>query len=178
VELRERLHVEAAELYQAGYTADELRLLGYRANELKALNIFDSITLNYDITLKNDTNFWLKNGDFINNNRRGYGYWLWKSYVMLKEFNKMKDNDILIYLDAGCYINPKGYERFKEYIEILKNSNYACISFQMSHHIEKKWTTKEIFQHFNINCETGVSNDILETGQINATVKMFKKNAN
>ena len=38
-QLRERLHVEAAELYQAGYTADELRLLGYRANELKQLGM-------------------------------------------------------------------------------------------------------------------------------------------
>jgi hypothetical protein len=40
------------------------------------------------------------------------------------------------------------------------------------------YARKEIFEHFNINCETGVSNDILESGQIIATVKMFKKNAN
>lgn len=109
---------------------------------------------------------------------RGGGYWIWKPYIINKHMDKMNDDDILIYLDAGCYINPKGLERFKEYIEILKNSNEACISFQMSQHIEKKWTTKEIFEHFNINCETGVSNDILETGQIIATVKMFKKNYN
>jgi hypothetical protein len=45
----------------------------------------------------------------------------------------------------------------------------------MSQHKEKDWTTKEIFEHFNINND---SNDILETGQIMATIKMFKKNAN
>jgi len=110
---------------------------------------------------------------------RGGGYWIWKPYIINKHMEKMNDDDILIYLDAGCYINPKGFNRFKEYIEILKNSNEACISFQMSHHIEKKWTTKEIFEYFNVNYETGsISNDILETGQIIATVKMFKKNAN
>ena len=45
----------------------------------------------------------------------------------------------------------------------------------MNHHIEKKWTTKEIFENFNINSG---SKDIIESGQIIATVKMFRKCAN
>lgn len=106
---------------------------------------------------------------------RGGGYWIWKPYIINKHLEMIKDDDILIYLDAGCYLNPSGHERFKEYIEILKNSEEACISFQMNHHIEKKWTTQEIFQNFNIHSS---SKDILETGQIIATVKMFRKSAN
>jgi hypothetical protein len=106
---------------------------------------------------------------------RGGGYWIWKPYIINKHLQMIKDDDILIYLDAGCYINPKGFERFKEYIEMLKNSEEACISFQMNHHIEKKWTTQEIFECFNIHSD---SKDILESGQIIATVKMFKKCAN
>ena len=51
----------------------------------------------------------------------------------------------------------------------------GCISFQMPHHAEDKWTTKEIFEYFNIH---GCSNDIRESGQFIATVRMFKKNAN
>jgi hypothetical protein len=51
----------------------------------------------------------------------------------------------------------------------------GCISFQMSHHTEDKWTTKEIFEHFNIHED---SRDIIESGQFIATVRMFKKNAN
>ena len=106
---------------------------------------------------------------------RGGGYWIWKPYIINKHMQMIKDDDILIYLDAGCYINPKGFERFKEYIELLKNNEEACISFQMNHHIEKKWTTKEIFENFNINSD---SKDIIESGQIIATVKMFRKCAN
>jgi hypothetical protein len=87
----------------------------------------------------------------------------------------INDDDILIYIDAGCYINPAGVKRFNEYIEMLNNSDEGCISFQISHYKEKAWTTKEIFEHFNINND---SDDILETGQIMATIKMFKKNAN
>lgn len=106
---------------------------------------------------------------------RGGGYWIWKPYIINKHLEKMDDGDILIYLDAGCYINPSGRQRFNEYIEMLKNSEEGAISFQMPQHIEKKWTVKEIFEYFNIHKE---SRDIIETGQIIATVRMFKKNIN
>jgi hypothetical protein len=106
---------------------------------------------------------------------RGGGYWIWKPYIINKHLEKMEDGDILIYLDAGCHINPSGRERFNEYIEMLKNSEEGAISFQMSQHIEKKWTVKEIFEYFNIHKD---SRDIIESGQIIATVRMFKKNSN
>jgi hypothetical protein len=106
---------------------------------------------------------------------RGGGYWIWKPYIINKHLEKMDDGDILIYLDAGCYINPSGRERFNEYMEMLKNSEEGAISFQMSQHIEKKWTTKEIFEYMNIHKD---SRDIIETGQLIATVRMFKKNIN
>ena len=53
----------------------------------------------------NDKEFWKKNGDFIEKNKRGYGYWLWKSYIIKKTMDMMKDGDILLYLDSGCEIN-------------------------------------------------------------------------
>jgi hypothetical protein len=106
---------------------------------------------------------------------RGGGYWIWKPYIINKHLEKMEDGDILIYLDAGCHINPNGVKRFNEYIEMLKNSEEGAISFQMSQHIEKKWTVKEIFEYLNIHND---SSDIIESGQIIATVRMFKKNSN
>ena len=58
-------------------------------NELKVVNIFDNIILKYDTDLKNDIEFWNKHGNFIENNKRGYGYWLWKPYLILKMFNNI-----------------------------------------------------------------------------------------
>ena len=141
-------------------------------NQASNLGWFDTITSYSPEDL--DEEFKKKFKDILSHPRGG-GYWIWKPYVINKHLEMIKDNDILIYLDAGCYINPKGFERFKEYIELLKNSEEACISFQMQHHIEKKWTTKEIFEYLNINSG---SKDIIESGQIIATVKMFRKCAN
>jgi hypothetical protein len=141
-------------------------------NQASNLEWFDTITSYGPEDL--DTVFKDKFKDILKLPRGG-GYWIWKPYIINKHLQMIKDDDILIYLDAGCYINPKGFERFKEYIEMLKNSEEACISFQMNHHIEKKWTTQEIFDNFNIHSD---SKDILESGQIIATVKMFRKCAN
>ena len=34
------------------------------------------------------------------NQKRGYGYWIWKPYLILKELEKLKENEILVYIDA------------------------------------------------------------------------------
>ena len=141
-------------------------------NQASNLGWFDTITSYSPEDL--DEEFKKKFKDILSHPRGG-GYWICKPYIINKHLEMIKDDDILIYLDAGCYINPKGFERFKEYIELLKNNEEACISFQMNHHIEKKWTTKEIFEYLNINSD---SKDIIESGQIIATVKMFRKCAN
>ena len=39
------------------------------------------------------------------NGKRGFGYWFWKPYLILKVINELKDNDIIHYLDIGCHIN-------------------------------------------------------------------------
>ena len=36
---------------------------------------------------------------------RGAGYWLWKPYIILKSMMEMKAGDVLVYADAGLYLN-------------------------------------------------------------------------
>jgi hypothetical protein len=103
--------------------------------------------------------------------QRGAGYWIWKFDIIKQHLAKIDNNDFLIYLDAGCSINPNGKQRFDEYIEMLNNSNESIISFQMEH-LEKTWTTRQIFQHFNLD----LNNDYSNSGQIIATIVIMKKN--
>ena len=104
---------------------------------------------------------------------RGGGYWIWKPYIIKKHLDKIKENDILIYLDSGCTINPHGKERLNEYIEMLNQSDEGCISFQMDHR-ENIYTIKEIFQHFNIEQDGILAN----TGQLIGSIQIIKKNLN
>jgi hypothetical protein len=58
----------------------------------------------------------------------GAGYWWWKSVICQICLNKIKKDDILLYLDAGCSINIKGEKRFWEYVELC-NSGPGFVGF-------------------------------------------------
>ncbi len=102
------------------------------------------------------------------NQRRGGGYWIWKPYLIQRVLESLDDNDILIYCDAGCMINSNGEKRFKEYIELLKESDRGCISFELPHK-EIEYTKQEVIDYF------GSSENVIHSNQLMATVIMLKK---
>lgn len=104
---------------------------------------------------------------------RGAGYWIWKFDIIKQQLTKMSNNDILIYMDAGCTININSKTRFNEYIEMLNNSNESIISFQIPH-LEKKYTNKELFHHFNMDVNDNNGN----SGQFIATILIMKNTEN
>ena len=120
-----------------------------------------------DLTLEFKENF-----KEILNEKEGGGYWIWKLDIINQELKDLSDNDILVYCDAGCVINNNGKQRFREYRDLLRNSDECIISFQMKGCKEREWTTKEIFNYFNIDIN---SKDAF-SGQIHATILIMKKN--
>lgn len=83
-------------------------------------NIFDNIVCVTDKDLQNDNDFWPKHSRFINSNPRGYGYWLWKPYIILKQLELLNDGDILFYADCGCELNIRGLPKMNNYISLTK----------------------------------------------------------
>ena len=118
-----------------------------------------------------DDNFKEKYKDILKE-KRGGGYWIWRPYILNKKFQEIDENDIMIFLDAGCTINHKGKNRFYEYINMFNNTDKGVISFEIHDQIEKKWVTKEIFNYFNIN----LNNQIINTKQLYSGVLIIKKN--
>ena len=118
--------------------------------EANALDFFTKITGFSDIDLKNDKLFWEQHGDFINNNARGYGYWIWKSYLIKKELDNLNTDDILVYCDAGCEINANGKARLLEYIDLLHTdkNNYGLISFKLEF-LEGYYTKRKTLELLN-----------------------------
>lgn len=96
------------------------------------------------------------------------GYGIWRPYIIKKELDRIVEGDYLIYLDAGCTLVPSGKPKLSEYIEMLKNSDKGIISFQMPH-LEKWYTTNEIFDHFH------ASDEIKNSGQYLDGILIMKK---
>jgi len=110
---------------------------------------------------------------------RGGGYWLWRPIILLDALATLKEGEFLVYLDAGCTLNPLGKKRFHDYINMLDQSEYGILSFQMSGNkgpgsleVEKKWTIREIFDYFGIS----PNSDIGDSGQYLGGVFIMQKN--
>jgi len=99
---------------------------------------------------------------------RGGGYWIWKPYLVHRMFNLLNKGDVLVYCDAGCEINPAGEKRFKEYIELLKDSESGSLAFQLPHK-EIEYTKREVFDHFK------ASDQVVQSDQLMATVLILEK---
>lgn len=91
---------------------------------------------------------------------RGAGYWIWKFDIIRQALDKMDDNDILIYLDAGCSINVNAKKRYNEYIDMLNKSEYGFFSFSFRDYFKECFfTTKEILQYFDETPESDLGQD-------------------
>lgn len=54
--------------------------------QAKSTGYFDKTILYTEKDLKNDKHFWNPHSEFISKNKRGYGYWIWKSYIIKKQW--------------------------------------------------------------------------------------------
>jgi len=133
---------------------------------------FDTVKAYNETDLRSDTNFWEKHGNFIEQNWRGSGYWIWKPYLIHKKLNELNNGDFLVYCDAGCEINSNGKQRFLEYIQMLETneSSYGVLSFMLSYR-EVQYTKKAIFDHFM--CDETIRDSCQNIG----TILLIKKNA-
>ena len=89
-------------------------------NQAKSMNIFEKVIGLTEKDLINDSEFWNKHQNFILENSRGYGYWLWKPYIIKKTLESINNEDILLYLDSGCELNSNGLNKLLKYIELVK----------------------------------------------------------
>jgi hypothetical protein len=87
------------------------------ARQAKEFNMFTKIFAYTETDLKNELTFWEKHKRFITENKRGFGYWIWKSFLIMKTLEQLNDGDILLYCDCGCELNINGKKNLYKMIE-------------------------------------------------------------
>jgi hypothetical protein len=138
-------------------------------SQLKQTKLFTYIYSFTEEDLKKYPDFWNKHKIFIENHKRGYGYWIWKAFLVLKTLEKLKDNDILLYLDSGCTISdsPDASQKLKLLIEKCKRVDFL---FKMQPGLKEKSYTKMDLLDF-----MGHNNTHLNTGQLQSGILFIKK---
>jgi len=72
--------------------------------------------------------------EFIDNHKEWFdseikfGRFLWKPYIILKTMEKMNNDDIMVYSDAGMHLNKNGIKKFYDYLEYMKNKDILVFS--------------------------------------------------
>ena len=139
------------------------------AREAASLGIFDKISVNNFGSMTAE--FRRKHGRFIQDNPRGFGYWLWKPHVILDALSLASPDDVIIYSDAGFHINSglKARDRMLDYIAITSASRFRMLSF-MNVHTEYRWTKADLAARLDVSGDP----EILGTSQIASGLLFLK----
>ena len=136
--------------------------------EAAAFELFDRIIEMTEKNLLAETDFWRTHAPHFRRYRRGFGYYLWKSFIIKRQLEQMEDNDLLLYSDAGCVLNLQGKSRMMEYFELANTSPNGIVAFQLKDHLEKTWTKMDTVIFLN-------AMNLLDTDQVNATAFIIRK---
>ena len=137
-------------------------------NQAKESNFFDNIFIYNEYNLPKDEKFEaLLSHKLVPS--RGFGYWCWKPFIILKTLENLKDGDILVYADIGCHINKEGEKRFYEYLDIVIEHKSLCYK---SHWVEAHYTKADLFNYF----DKLKDKNITDTPMRPATICIFEKN--
>lgn len=142
------------------YTQAAQRLM----SQAYSTQCFDKLVHYDEKSLINDTEFWNMHANFIINNSRGYGYWIWKPYLIMKTMKSMSEGDILLYLDAGCEIDTQKISKFQELFRVVKKDKIVGSTTKK----EKDWNKMDLINYLNMN-----NNCFLSTPQRQAGALCF-----
>lgn len=77
-------------------------------------------------------------GSLVEDFPQGYGLWSWKPYLVYRELSKLQEGDILIYVDVGVEINPRGLDRFCQYLDHTSINGNLFFSVGLQHRFFSK----------------------------------------
>lgn len=151
--------------------------------QAKNIDFFDDIFIYNEYNL--DNSFKEKFNNILKINKRGFGYWVWKPEIILKSLEKINEDDILLYCDAGCHLNKGGIKKLENYFGHVNDSELGIGAVQFctesenknlegSNCLEKEWAKGDIFDFFEVRDKKNIYN----TGQFHGTVIFIKKTKN
>ena len=96
--------------------------------QAEAMSVFSSIMTATEQDLA--PSFRAKFSEYLQAGVRGFGYWMWKPEIILRTLERIPNGDVLLYLDAGCHLNPAGRARFSQYVDWTGRSSSGLLAFQ------------------------------------------------
>lgn len=101
-------------------------------------------------------------------NSRGFGYWIWKPFIILEALLNLNDGDLLFYIDGRTDFKSKKIVWLDEFEK--KSPIPDLLAWQMDYK-EFEYTNEKLFNLFEFNN----NKDVINSGQYAATFMLIKK---
>lgn len=80
---------------------------------------------------------------------RGFGYWLWKPFIILEALNDINYGDFVFYIDGRSQFHGSKIEWLDEFLKDEFINKDICV--WLSTYLEKVYTKKELLSFYGIN---------------------------
>ena len=129
--------------YAITFTDEKFRKTRERyAAELESKNIFEQV-IQYS-PLDFDPEFLARHEKFIHDNPKGYGFFIWKPYFILKMLKGIEEGDILVYGDGGNEIKGSKEECLNLFNKVnLRSKRIPLIATKVGWNI--RWTKSDLY---------------------------------
>jgi hypothetical protein len=101
--------------------------------------------------------------------KKGYGYCIWKSFIILQELNKIKEDEILLYIDSTDLPERSFFE------EVVRNFNHKDYLLLNRGYNHGQWTKRDTFVLMNCDEPQYYDHVQLEAGVIGLKSTKFNK---
>ena len=101
---------------------------------------------------------------------RGYGYWIWKPYIILQELKKMNDNDILVFFNSHCSFSDNN---LLNAIKDIQDSHLHIFSGWVGFS-SKNWVTTKLIKIIENFYNTKFSDEQLNSSQHDAGILFIR----
>jgi hypothetical protein len=101
---------------------------------------------------------------WLRNNIRGYGYWVWKPFIILDALSKLEENEVLLYTDASVVM----IDDPRRLLITLEKQDIGCFSLYGFKEVD--WSKKVAID------SVGVSPNGTDPWQRSATFMVVRKN--
>lgn len=127
-------------------TEDHMSFAQKNVESALSVGKFDTATI---YTMNDLDDHFKEKNQYILNNKRGSGYWLWKPYIILKKLLEIDENDILCYNDSK-FIWLKDVREFEKDILVDKNIGGYSNKPNGGTHIEKHLSKFDAYALMNV----------------------------
>ena len=163
-------------VYLATFYSSDLKRSAERfKKQAELMNVYDDIFIFNQNDLNDDFKEYisvlLKKGK-----KKGYGHWVWQTYIHQTMLAKIKEGDVYHWCDVGCHFNIKGVSRLKEYINIVNRDKNGFLGFsyknpslgekyknyKFPNYLEYEYTKSDLIKYFDLSYD----DEIIQSPQV------------